>query len=141
MPLHTFRYACCGGFNTVVGLSVYYIFLYYVFENLVVDLGFFAFKPHSAALLGSFVVSFILGFLLNKYVVFTNSRVRSRIQLFRYFLSILGNLVINYLLLKLLVELLHFEPFTAQVLTSIVVVSVGYITQRHFTFRTVANKR
>ncbi|HNP53503.1 MAG TPA: GtrA family protein, partial [Ferruginibacter sp.] len=50
MPLHTFRYAACGGGNTVLGLLVYFIGYHFLFNRTVVDLGFYAFKPHMAAL-------------------------------------------------------------------------------------------
>lgn len=135
IPLQTFRYIACGGFNTALGLLVYYIALYFVFENENVDLGFFVFKPHNAALFVSFLVSFTVGFLLNKFVVFTKSNLDSRIQLFRYFLSFVINLVANYFLLKLFVEYLHWEPFVSQVLTTIIVVSFSYLTQHHFSFK------
>jgi putative flippase GtrA len=135
MPLQTFRYAACGGANTVLGLLVYFIALNYIFDRENVDLGFYVFKPHNAALFVSFVVSFTVGFLLNKYLVFIESNLRGRIQLFRYLLSFLLNLVINYFLLKFFVESLKIEAFTAQVITTFIVVTFSYLSQRHFSFK------
>jgi putative flippase GtrA len=135
MPLHTFRYAACGGLNTIIGLLVYFTGYHYIFRRTLFDLGFFAFKPHMAALFLSSAVSFVLGFLLNKYVVFTGSYLRGRVQLFRYLLTFTANLVLNYVLLKLMVEKAGWSPVFSQVLTIAVVVSLSYILQRHFTFR------
>jgi len=136
MPLQTFRYAACGGINTLLGLIVYFIGYRYIFEKEVFDFGFFAFKPHIAALFLSFVVSFCVGFLLNKYIVFTGSNLRGRIQLFRYGMSFVINLVINYLLLKLFVEILHWLAMPSQIITTIIIVTISYLSQKHFSFST-----
>lgn len=135
MPLQTFRYAACGGGNTVLGLAVYWVSFHFIFSKENFDAGVMVFKPHNAALFLSFIVSFSVGFLLNKYVVFTTSYLRGRIQLFRYFVSFFLNLVINYFLLKLLVEVLHMEAFISQLITTVIIVTVGYLTQKHFSFR------
>ncbi len=135
MPLQTFRYAACGGANTVLGLSAYWLSFHYLFEKTNFDAGFMVFKPHVAALFVSFIVSFSVGFLLNKYVVFTGSYLRGRIQLFRYFLSFFLNLVINYFLLKLFVEVWYMPAFLSQLMTTVFIIGLGYLTQKHFTFK------
>ena len=135
MPLQTFRYAACGSGNTLMGLTIYYICITYIFTQDTADFGFMIFKPHNAALGVSFIASFVVGFLLNKYVVFTSSIMRGRVQLFRYFLSFFLNLVVNYFLLKLFVEVWHLEAFTAQVITTLIIVTLSYLTQKHFTFK------
>jgi putative flippase GtrA len=135
MPLQTFRYAACGGGNAVFGLITFFIGYHYIFVREVFDIGFFAFEPYSAALFFSSSLTFIIGFILNRYVVFTSSNLRGRIQLFRYFLSFTFNLFINYALLKLLVEMLHWDAMLSQVVTIGFVIGISYFTQRHFTFR------
>ncbi len=135
MPLQTFRYAACGGGNALLGLITFYIGYQFIFAEQVVDLGFIAFEPHSAALIISSFITFIIGFILNRYVVFTTSNLRGRIQFFRYFLSFSFNLIINYFLLKLLVEKLHMYAMLGQVITIAIVIAISYFTQRHFTFK------
>ena len=135
MPIQTFRYAACGGINTVLGLAVYFISYEYLFARENFDFGFFAFKPHIAALFLSFCVSFVVGFVLNKFIVFTGSNLKGRIQLFRYFLSFSLNLVINYLLLKLLVEIFMWKALLSQVLTTCIIITFSYVSQKHFSFR------
>jgi putative flippase GtrA len=135
MPLETYRYAACGGINTAVGLFTYFISYRFVFAGTVVELPFFAFKPHVAALISSAVVSFCLGFILNKYIVFTSSVLRGRIQLIRYLLTFLFNIILNYVMLKLLVEHMYWDAVYGQLVTTILVVIVGYISQKYFSFR------
>jgi putative flippase GtrA len=135
MPLQTFRYAACGGGNVCLGLFIYFVGYRYIFAKQIFDFGFFAFKPHIAALFLSSGFTFIIGFVLNRYVVFTSSNLRGRIQLFRYFLSFAFNLLVNYALLKLMVEVLHWNVLLSQAVTTVIVIVISYLTQRHFTFR------
>lgn len=135
MPLQTFRYAACGGANTLLGLFLYAFSLRYLFNEQVFYFGFSAFKPHNAALFLSSCIVFCVGFLLNKYVVFISSALRGRIQLFRYFLSFFFNLCVNYFLLKIMVEFLYWDPFLSQILTTALIIGISYMTQKHFSFR------
>jgi putative flippase GtrA len=135
MPLQTFRYAACGGGNTLLGLTVYFITYKYILKEQNLDLGFYAFRPHIAALFASFCINFVVGFLLMKFVVFTQSNLRGRIQLFRYFISFFINLVLNYGLLKLFVDVLHWDAIASQLLTTCIVVTISYLSQKHFSFK------
>ncbi len=136
MPLQTFRYAACGGANTLLGLSIYWVSLHYIFNNDVFYIGIAAFKPHNASLFLSSCIVFCVGFLLNKYIVFVASNLRGRVQIFRYFLSFFLNLVVNYFILKLLVEVFLWPPFLSQLITTCIIIAMSYLTQKHFTFRT-----
>ena len=135
MPLQTFRYAACGGANTLLGLTIYAFSLRYIFNKQVFYFGISAFKPHNAALFLSSFVVFFVGFILNKYVVFISSYLRGRIQLFRYFISFFFNLCVNYFLLKIMVEYLNWDPFLSQLLTTSLIIAISYLTQKHFSFR------
>ena len=135
MPIITFRYAVCGAITTLMGLASYFVGYQYIFAKKNFDFGFFAFKPHIAALFISFIVSFTVGFAFNKFIVFTSSNLKGRIQLFRYFLSVSFNLVINYLLLKLLVEIFLWNVLISQLLTTCIIIAISYLSQKHFSFR------
>ncbi len=135
MDLQTFRYAACGGVNTLFGLLVYAIFFKYVLKEQTLHFGFYAFKAHVAALFLSFWFAFLFGFFLSKYVVFNNSHLKGRVQLFRYLMLCLFTLMLNYILLKVFVESLHIYPIFAQIMTTCVVILISYITQKHYTFK------
>ena len=135
MPEQTFRYAFCGGTNTVLGLSVYFIFLNEVFHHRNFDFGWYAFKPHNAALFVATIINFIVGFILMKFVVFVDSNLRGHIQLVRYLLSFLFNLVLNYFLLMLFVESFGWDAFLSQCITTGIVIIVSYLSQKHFSFK------
>ncbi len=135
MNLQTFRYAASGGGNTLLGLTLYFISYKYIFYEKEFHFGFYAFKGHIAALFISFCITFPIGFFMSKYVVFSDSNMKGRIQLFRYFMICLFNLALNYILLKIFVERFHIYPVIAQVLTIAIVVLFSYIAQRNFSFK------
>ena len=135
IPLQTFRYGACGGSNTLLGLFIYTVSYKYILRENVLDLGFYAFKPHIAALFMSFCINFPIGFLLMKFVVFHDSTIKGRIQLFRYFIIFVTSLFINYWLLKLQVEVLHVYAVLAQIITTVFIVLFSYIMQRHYSFK------
>jgi putative flippase GtrA len=134
MPLQTFRYAACGGSNMALGFLTY-IIVYHLVHKHVVDIGIYSFEPYSFALFISGCQTFLIGFFLNKYVVFIQSNLKGRIQLFRYLLSFLFNFCLNYVLLKGLIVYLKMNAVVAQMLVTIIIVAISYLTQRHFTFR------
>jgi len=138
MSLQTFRYAASGGANTLLGLVVYFISYHFILKEKDLDIGFYAFKSHVAALFISCCISFPVGFFLMKYVVFTDSIMKGKVQLFRYFMIYLFNLMLNYLLLKVFVETLHIYAVLAQIITIIIIVLFSYAAQRHFTFKASA---
>ena len=135
MPEQTYRYAVCGGTNTLLSIVVFNVFFKFVFKEQNVNLGFLVLKSYNAALFMSFCISFIVGFVLLKYLVFVESNLKGRIQLFRYLMAYLVNLVIMYFLMKFFVEFLHIEPHIAQLITTAVVITISYLSQKHFTFK------
>ncbi len=139
MPLQTFRYAACGGGNVVLDICLYFISYNFIFKKEVVELGFIAFKPHIAALLVSMFITIPVGFLLSKYVVWTASSLRGRIQLFRYLVIVATNILLNYFFIKLFVERLHFFPTIAKIVTTAIVIIFSYLSQKHYTFKVKNN--
>jgi len=92
-------------------------------------------SSHIAALFITFPVSFISGFLLQKYVTFSTSELKGRVQLFRYFQVLLANLLLNYLGLKILVEFIHIFPTPAKMLVTIITTLFSYFSQKKYTFK------
>ncbi len=140
MPEQTFRYAACGGANTILGLALFKILLVFFFKAENVELGFYTLKPHNAALFITACVNFLVGFALMKYVVFVDSNLRGRIQLFRYGLAFLFNLTLNYFTLKIFVEVFGWWPFLSQCLTTVIIITISYLSQKHFSFKIKNNE-
>jgi putative flippase GtrA len=134
MPLQTFRYAASGGGNTLLNIFLFYLFYNYVFKKKVVDLGFYALEPYTAAFILAFCITFPIGFYLSMYVVFPGATLRRRVQLFRYFLVVIGCIILNYAFLKLFVEVFGWYPTPSLMLTAVIVIAFSYVSHRHFSF-------
>jgi putative flippase GtrA len=80
-------------------------------------------------------LTFIIGFILNKYLVFTHSEIKGRIQMFRYAIVVATNVLLNYALLKLLVETFHFYPTISKIMVNILLALASYFMQTHFSFK------
>lgn len=135
MPLKTYRYMVCGGGNLVLDIVLYYLVFHYVLFAEELDLGWIVFKPHIAAFFIVFPITFITGFLLNKYIAFNESTLKGKIQLYRYAIVVAGAILLNYLLLRLFVDAWGFYPTPSKILVTIISVVYSYTLQNRFTFR------
>lgn len=133
----TYYYAACGVGNLVLSWLLFFLFFQFLFakKTLYIELIDFTFSAYTLSAFLCFLISFFIGFALMKYVVFVESELKGRIQLFRYGLSCLLTSVLNWLLLKAFVELLFFYPSLANVASSCIVVLMSYLIQRNFTFK------
>lgn len=136
IPPEIFRYGVTGGANTAFDIFLYFIFYRYILNRQILELGFVAISPHIAAFLMVFPITFCTGFILAKYVTFTASELRGRIQLFRYGLTVLGAILLNYIFLKFFVEYAGLYATLSKALTTVIVVIFSYISQRYFSFKT-----
>lgn len=135
MPLQTFRYAACGGFNTALDITLFFVAYNFILRKQVIHLGFVSIAPHIAAFLISFCVTFPIGFYLSRYVVFQETSVGKRKQLGKYFMVVLGCLFLNYGFLKLFVETFRWYPTPSKLLTTVFVVAFSYLSQKNYTFK------
>jgi putative flippase GtrA len=135
LDIKTFRYLACGGGNTLLDIFLYFISYNFILKKNVVHLPFVAISPHIGAFIIAFSITFPLGFLLMRNIVFTDSDLRGRVQLFRYILMVVVCILLNYIFLKLFVEHFHFYPTIAKIVTTCIVVVFSYLSQKHFTFK------
>lgn len=136
MPLQTFRYAACGGGNTLLDILLFAISYNFLYKDKIIHtpIGLNISGP-IAAFITSFTITFPLGFYMSRTIVFPASTLRGRIQLFRYSLLVMSNIALNYIFIKLFVEQCHLYPTVSKILTTVIVVAFSYITQKHFTFK------
>jgi putative flippase GtrA len=114
----------------------YFVIYHFVVDQQNINLGFIVISPHIAALIIVFPITFLTGFYLNRYVVFRAIDQRKRKQIFRYGISVVGSILLNYALLKIFVEACGIWPTIAKVMTTIIVAMYSYIAARYFSFNT-----
>lgn len=140
MPLQTFRYAACGGANTLLDIVLFYIFVQYVFHQQVQHVGSVVISAHIASFLAAFIFTFPTGFFFSRYVVWQQTTMRKRVQLTRYFLIVLFCMVLNYVFLKLFVDIMGWWPTISKAATTFFVIAFSYLAQRNYSFRAPATR-
>lgn len=140
IPRNTYYYAACGGGNLLLSWLLFFVFYQFVFDKqlfsfqLPFNFNFVA-TAYTLSSICCFAITFTIGFLLMKYVVFTSSELKGRIQLFRYALSSAMSGVLGWFILKIFIEFLSIYPSIANVLSSCIVVIFSYLMQRNFSFK------
>ena len=132
---HTFRYLATGGSTFAAGIVIYYIVYNFVLRQQDIRLGALLITAPIAALAIESIITFFIGFLLNKYLVFTQSNLKGRVQLFRYGSVVATNILLNYAFIKVMVEAFGFYPTISKIVTSIILAVFSYFSQKHFSFR------
>jgi putative flippase GtrA len=138
--LQTFRYAAAGGVNTVLDIGLFSFNYNVVFKKQNVMIGTLTLSPHIAALILAFCITLPTGFYLNRYVVFQQSGLRRRSQLFRYFIVVLICILLNYLFLKLFVDYMDWYPTPAKIATTAIVIVFSYVSQTFYFFKVKQDK-
>lgn len=140
MTIQFFRYGTVGSINLVIDWVSYYLIYQFVLQKQMLELGFVTISSHIATMIIKFPFMLMLGFLMQKYITFSASEIPGKTQLFRYFLTVMVNLAINYIGLKILVDHMGFYPTPSNMLVTIFTILVSYLSQKHFTFKTVSTK-
>lgn len=130
-----FAYGLCGGANMALDTLWYFVIYHYIVAERFIDLGVVVVSPHIASLIVVFPITFFTGFWLNRNVAFRATEYKTRGQLIRYALSVVGSIALNYLCIKLFVEHLYIWPTPSKMLTTAVSVVYSFLAAKYFTFR------
>ena len=131
-----FRYGVCGATNMALDTLWYYVIYHYIVALRYIDLGIIVVSPHIASLIIVFPITFLTGFWLNRHVAFQVTAYRTRGQLSRYALSVVGAILLNYVLMKLFVEHCHIWATPSKMLTTVISSVYSFLAAKYFTFRT-----
>ena len=129
-----FGYGVCGALNMSLDIVWYFLIYHFIVAERFIDLGVVVISPHIATLFVVFPITFLTGFWLNRNVAFRVAEYKSRGQLVRYALSVVGSIVINYVCMKIFVDALHIWPTPSKMITTAVSVIYSYLAARYFTF-------
>ena len=135
MTIRFFRYTVTGSINLVFDWVLYFVIYNFLLKQKMLELGFVTIGSHIATLGIKFPIVLISGFMLQKYVTFSQSSIRGRTQLIRYVFVVFINLGFNYVGLKLLVESFHFYPTPSNMIVSIFTIGISYLSQKYYTFK------
>ncbi|MBE7176068.1 MAG: GtrA family protein [Mucilaginibacter polytrichastri] len=128
------RFFLSAGFGVLVDAVIYFLLYNYVFQKYNITVWGYRIKGVTAAFVISFSAQVITNFLVNKYLVFTESELKGRKQFFRFALVATLGFFANLLLLNLLVELGLYAPY-ARVLAALSLGAASYFVHKFFSFR------
>jgi putative flippase GtrA len=135
VPLKTYRYAVCGGGNLVLDTVLYFLCFHFVLQKQNLDLSVVVLSAHIASLFLVFPITFCIGFMLNRFIVFPESNLPIQTQFWRYFVAGMITLLISYLSLKLFVDVFGIYPTPSRILTTVISVLFSYMMQTKFSFK------
>lgn len=134
----TFRYLACGGSGALLNIASSHIAFHYLFNETDIQTG-FTLLPVVTALTAAAAVAFCIstpyGFLMSRYIVFQESNLKGRVQMFRYLLTLGACIVLTYFFVRFFHFTCKIYPTPSYILTNIVVACFSYVAQRFFTFK------
>ena len=133
--LQFFRYGVSGAANIVFDWGLYSFIYNIILQKQMLNLGLVTLSSPIAALFITFPITLFTGFLLQKYVTFTESEMWGHKQLARYMVVVAINLLINYTGLKILNGVLGLWPLASKMIVTVVATFFSYFSQKKFTFK------
>lgn len=130
-----FRYGMCGALNMALDALWYFVIYNFIVAKRFVDIGFVVISPHILSLVIVFPITFFTGFWLNRNVAFRTTHISGAVQCTKYLLSVVGSIVLNYVLMKLLVETVALWPTPSKLLTTVITALYSYLIGRYWVFR------
>ena len=135
VPQQVFRYLACGATTALLDAVWYFLIYHYIVCERFTDLGFVVVSPHIAALCIVFPITFFTGFWLNRNVAFRATHISSLPQLFKYALTVVGSILLNYACMKFLVESCEIWATPSKIFTTIICAIYSFLVGRYFTFK------
>lgn len=135
LPRQIFRYGACGAINMTLDALWYFVIYNFIVAKQFFDLGFVVISPHILSLIIVFPITFFTGFWLNRNVAFRANHISGKKQLFRYLITVIGSILLNYISMKLLVEQAYIWATPSKVITTLITTVYSYLVGRYYTFK------
>ncbi|MCL2408921.1 MAG: GtrA family protein [Oscillospiraceae bacterium] len=119
-------YGIFGAATTVVGFGSYVLFLHVIGFSLLLS----NILSHFLAIIFAFITNKIWVF---KALNFSTGNIAK--EFFKFLSSRLAALVIDTVLLKILVDVLSYDPIISKLVTSVIVVIINYLTSKKIVFK------
>lgn len=131
----TFRYLACGGSGAALNIFVYFCTYHLMLPAHLAHNE----EREKLAAITAYVVAFLIstpyGFLMSRYIVFQESNLRGRVQMFRYLMTVGACIVLTYIFGRFFHYTCGIYATPSNVLTNAVVALFSYMAQRFFTFK------
>lgn len=134
------RYFFAAGIATVVDISVYYTTYHHILRKTDIPfIGPLVITAPIASLIASYSCGLMTNFSISKYMVFTESNIRGRKQLFRYLQVAAVILVLNYFFMKFLIHILEWYPTVSRIISALSIGVLSFLFHKYYSFKVVKN--
>lgn len=102
--------------------------------------GSFVITAAVAAYIIAFCISFPIGFVLSRHIVFPESNLHGRVQFFRYAMATATLILLTYVLIWVFaIALPMVRADISYIFVMVITAVLSYLSQRFFTFKQVAD--
>ncbi|MFM7177104.1 MAG: GtrA family protein [Bacteroidota bacterium] len=130
------RYFFSAGTATVVDVSVYFTTYNYILRKTDIPfVGPFVLTAPMLSLVISYSCGLFTNFFITRKLVFSESDLRGRKQLFRFVQVALLVLFLNYLFMKFLVQVLEWYPTISRVISALSIGVMSYLFHKNYSFK------
>lgn len=128
------KFILSAGLGFLTDAACFKILINYVFlQKSYYVLGFWV-RNHSLAVSISFFLGVIVNFLMSRYVVFTESRIKLSKQFFRFASVAIVGFFATQFLLNFIITSLKVDPFLARISTAFILLFASYFIHKAFSF-------
>ena len=137
-----FKYFIAAGLATVVDVGFYYLCFNYAFDKQPVTLfGSFVLKATTISLVISYSCGLVTNFSISKYLVFTDSEMKTTSAFSRFVMVALFVLMLNYFSMNFLIHQLEWYPTVARAVSALSIGVLSFLFHKFFTFKVSSLKK
>jgi putative flippase GtrA len=136
LRLKVVRYFFAAATATLVDIWVYFVAFNYIYDKQNINfLGIYTFAAPTASLMLSYTCGLITNFFITKFLVFTDSDLKTWQQFLRFVLVALGVLLLNYFVMTFLISQLNWFPTIARAVSAISIGGLSFVVHKTFSFK------
>lgn len=135
------RYFVSAGTATGVDVLSYFLAYNFLFKKEGLPVAGIVITAPTLSLAVSYTLGLLTNFMMTKHLVFFESDLHTRKQLFRYVIVALLVLFLNYVLMTFLIRQANWYPTIARACSAVVVGLISFVVHKFFSFRISAEKK
>lgn len=140
MNFSVFAYLSLGAVNTVLNIALFALF----YQVILIKSEYVIFgrpiESYTISLVYAFLLTIPSGYWLAKHFAFkTENSASTAASFIKYSMVVTQGLISDFLLMKLMIEVMDIHPTIAKVNSTVIVLTANYILQKYFTFKSATN--
>ncbi len=142
MSFSVYAYLSLGAVNTALNILIFALFYRLLSSQSEYELIGLSLKSYTISLLAAFVLTVPSGYWLAKNFAFNTTAQNNPSRSFvKYTMVVLQGLLSDYLIMKIFIEFAQVHPTAAKVASTVIVLTLNYLLQKHFTFKAYTGRK